>query len=101
MKAKFFLSIFSIALIGCGTQPITSNTETLPSLPPAVTSEPKNQHRANQTTAAQISPSTSEAFIISATGIGPAKLGMTFGQLKQLLGSDAEFGSALEVMMLG
>ncbi|WP_228054863.1 hypothetical protein [Gloeocapsopsis crepidinum] len=90
MKAKFFLSIFSIALMGCGTQRMTLNTETLPSSSPTVTSEPRNQHSISHTTS-QISPSTSEALIISATGIGLAKLGMTFGQLKQVLGSDAEF----------
>lgn len=90
MKAKFFLFI-SIALISCGIQPIKSNTNIQPSSSSAVTSKTTNQHRVSQTTAAQISPSTSEALMISATGIGRAKIGMTFGQLKQVLGSDTKF----------
>lgn len=91
MKARFFISIFLMALIGCSTESVISNTETPSSPVPSVIPEPKNQFSsADPTASPQISPAASEALTISAMGIGTARLGMTLGQLKQVLGSDAE-----------
>lgn len=43
------------------------------------------------TSLARNSPPVSKALTISAKGIGPVQLGMSLGQLKRILGLDAEF----------
>lgn len=44
-----------------------------------------------QTTSKPLSPPTSDTFTISPQGIGSAKVGMTYGQLKKILAGKAEF----------
>lgn len=53
---------------------------------PAEVSQPSSP-----TISKQLSPPTSADFMISANGIGSARVGMSVGQLKQLLGGTAEF----------
>lgn len=86
MKAKFLLFVSSIVLISCSTQTVDSTTKTQSSPQPSVTPE-----LTQSTSNSNPDTPTSKALIISANGIGTAKLGMTFGQLKQALGKKAEF----------
>ncbi len=66
-----------------------------PSSPPAsspVTSKPTEVSQPSSATISkQLSPPASADFTISANGIGAARVGMTLGQLKQLLAGKAEF----------
>ncbi|MEW5861378.1 MAG: hypothetical protein AB1861_29040 [Cyanobacteriota bacterium] len=93
MKSRFFLSsslLLLMTLVGCST-----------ATPPAPEASAPASSAAPQTVQASPSPSPatespspspiSESQKISATGIGPAKLGMTLGELKKELGSKAEF----------
>jgi hypothetical protein len=112
---------FLIALMGCGEAktpstnstketsppPISTNTpqaaQSLPNQSPTAASPPLNSNNTSQPANSSLSkskkpaaskplpPPASPAFTISPEGIGPAKVGMTLGQLKQLLGDKAEF----------
>ena len=92
MNVSFFLSVISIVLMGCSTQTIDSTTKTQSSPTSSATPELIQQSPPlSPSNSKQKSSPTAKALTISAKGIGTAKLGMTFGQLKQILGSDAEF----------
>lgn len=91
MKATFLLFVSSIALISCSPKPIGSITETQSSPTSSVNPESTQQPSSNPSASNQKSSPTAKALTISADGIGTAKLGMTVGKLKQVLGSNAEF----------
>lgn len=74
-----------LILTGCGSTPTPSSTE--PSPPTPTEASPPS----SPTSSAQLSPPASEAFLITGEGIGPAQVGMTFGELKQMLGEEVEF----------
>lgn len=85
----FFLSLL-LLLVGCNNAKPTvaeapSSTPTV-STPPA---SPIPNPQSNQSPAA--AATETENVLISPKGIGPAQLGMTLGELKQQLGSEAEF----------
>ncbi len=91
MKSQLFLSSLLIALISCST-PTTSSSKLSPLPSSSITSKPTKQSPiTNPTPVTQNSPPASGNLTISAEGIGKAELGMTVGQLKQILGSNAEF----------
>lgn len=90
MKAAFLIFVFSIVLISC-TQTTESTTKTQSSPTSSATPESTQQPSSNPSASNQKSSLTAKALTISADGIGMAKLGITFGQLKQVLGSNAEF----------
>jgi hypothetical protein len=56
-----------------------------------VASKPAKDSQTSSAVSQQISPPASAALTIATNGIGPAKVGMKLGQLKQLLGGKAEF----------
>ena len=92
VKSRFFFSgclIWLVAFAGCdGTLPTigmlspSDNARITQSLVPSSTISP---------TTSTHSSTSSEHQKISAAGVGPAKVGMTLAQLKQLLGAQAEF----------
>lgn len=78
--------------MSCSASTTSSSSELTPSPFSSITSKPAEQSPvANSGTLTENSPPASKALTISPEGIGAAKLGMTFGQLKQVLGSDTEF----------
>lgn len=92
MKAAFFLSIASMMLMSCSTQTIDSTTKTDFSPTSLATPELTQQSsHSSPTASAQNSSTALTNSIISATRIGSARLGMTLGQLKQVLGEKAKF----------
>lgn len=115
MKSQFLLSgglILIFSLMGCSEENTASTPEIAPQIPNARTSQPLNSSansnvipfsKATKPQSAKSesasNPASSNINIaaisenqkISAEGIGRAKVGMTFGQLKKLLGAKAEF----------
>lgn len=92
MKASFLLSIFSMVLISCSTQPVDSTIKTQSSSVALVSPESTHQPSLSKPTASdKTSSQVSKTLTISATGIGSARLEMTLGQLKQALGENAKF----------
>lgn len=108
MKARWLLTgwLMGLVLVGCNQSPTPSVSETpvsssspTPSNPVVVspTSSPATSKpiqaspTPGQTTSQPLSPPGSATFGISTQGIGPAKVGMTYGQLKQMLAGKAEF----------
>ncbi len=78
--------------MSCDTSTTSSQPETSPLASNTITPElAKQSPSKNPRVLEQSSPSVAATETISAKGIGPAKLGMTLGQLKQVLGSNAEF----------
>ena len=84
MKYQLLFSSFLLVIMSCSASNISS-----PEPPPipssSITLKPAQQSPVASPTASQNSPSASKNLLISAKGIGLAKLGMTFGQLKQVL----------------
>lgn len=80
------LASLLLLLAGCGSTPTSSSTEPSPPTPTEEASPPSSP-----TPSAQLSPPASEAFLITGEGIGPAQVGMTFGELKQMLADEVEF----------
>ncbi len=83
---------FLLVLMGCGeaTPPSTKETSPPPistNTPQATTSSPSQ----NRTAAAPNSAMPGKNQLISAEGIGSAKVGMTLGELKKALAGKAEF----------
>ena len=112
MNSQSLLSgylILMLSLIGCSEQNYSITTPTpvsnsrtsqiQPSASSSVTSifkteKPKSVASAVNANPTRITPNTtvvSQTQKISATGIGAAKLGMTYGELKKVLGASAEF----------
>ncbi|HEY9829795.1 MAG TPA: hypothetical protein V6D26_04395 [Stenomitos sp.] len=108
MKTRWLLTgwLMGLILVGCNRSPTPSISETpvsssssTPSQPVVVdstaspaTSKPiEASPTPEQTTSKPLSPPASAAFTISPAGIGLAKVGMTYGQLKQVLAGKAEF----------
>lgn len=85
MKTPFLLAV--LLLTGCTATPPSptaspQNPTPAASLPAGASSTPAASPNA---------PATPHPTLISATGIGDAQLGMTLGELKQKLGTAAEF----------
>lgn len=79
-------------VMSCDTSTTSSQPETSPLPSNTITPELAEQSPSeNLTVLDQNPPAVAATQTISAKGIGPAKLGMTLGQLKQVLGSNAEF----------
>ncbi|MEP0782655.1 DUF3558 domain-containing protein [Coleofasciculus sp. FACHB-129] len=98
MKARFFLSsslLLLMTLVGCSTAtpptPQASVSPTSTATPQTVQGSPSPTPATESPSPSPVSETISESQKISATGIGPAKLGMTLGELKKELGSKAEF----------
>lgn len=106
MKSQFFLFgclSLMIAIAGCSTAPppptpeasVTSPVTSKPSetkpTPLAIPTATESPRSSNLDAANPSSAAVSEDKKISATGIGQAKLGMTLGQLKKVLGTKAQF----------
>lgn len=72
-----------LVLAGCGSSQTTPSTSAQQSATPSPSSLKQN----SLSTAKTISP----AKAISSEGIGPARLGMTLGKLKQVLGANSTF----------
>lgn len=75
---------------GCGS---SSNSSSLESSP-TVSASPVSPTATEVEPSPEVSPPTptaADSTLISATGIGPAQLGMTLGDLKQILGAETEF----------
>jgi hypothetical protein len=99
MKLKLFLSgclsgclLLMLSLIGCAEQTTSSTPEA--SSPPsqvqtsqALKSSPSSSPTPLNISSTPVSPTQK----ISADGIGAAQVGMTFGQLKKVLGANAEY----------
>jgi hypothetical protein len=86
VKKYLICSSILLWLSGCGTSPVSPEAS-VPDSTPAV-----------EEVAPSPSPSLSDAettvpdeLLISSEGIGLAKLGMTLGELKQILGAETEF----------
>lgn len=92
MKYRLLFYIFFVALMSCSASTTSSSSELTPLPSNSITSKPAEQSPVSNSGALtdNFTP-VSKTLTISAEGIGPAKLGLTFGQLKQVLGSDAEF----------
>ena len=73
------------------TPTASSPVEASPSFSPIPSQSIEASPRLGQTTSQPLSPPTSTALTISPEGIGPAKVGMTYAQLKKLLAGKAEF----------
>ena len=90
MKYQLLFSSFLLVFMSCSAANISS-----PEPPPipssSITVKLAEQSPVASPAASQNSSSASKNLTISAQGIGPAKLGMTFGQLKQVLGPDTKF----------
>jgi hypothetical protein len=86
-QSSLILASVTVLLAGCGQTADSSSTES----PSAATSPAASV--APETTASPTPNSAAETnpFLISEQGIGAAQLGMTLGELKQELGSEAEF----------
>ena len=83
-----------MALVGCSTAtpPVPEASSPASSAAPQAVQAPPSLSPASESPSpSPISETISESQKISATGIGPAKLGMTLGELKKELGSKAEF----------
>ncbi len=106
MKSRCFLAALLMVLVGCNRSPNPSTSETPASSPTPVASAPVEvspaasptasepavvSSTASPTTSKQLSPPASAAFTISPDGIGPARVGMTVGELKNKLKGEAEF----------
>lgn len=79
-------------LMSCDTSTTSSQPETSPLPSNTITPELAEQSPSeNLTVLDQNPPAVAATQTISAKGIGSAKLGMTLGQLKQVLGSNADF----------
>jgi len=106
VKARWLLTSVLMVLVGCNPSPTPSTSETPASSSSPVTSNPVEASptpeqtarepalaspTSGQITSKPLSPPASSDVTISAEGIGPAKLGMTFGQLKKMLAGKAEF----------
>lgn len=92
MKSRLFVLSFLMLLMSCSASTTSSNLETPPlpsnsTTPNLAEQSPSKSQIASNQNSFSVSPTQS----ISAKRIGLAQLGMTFGQLKQLLGSTAEF----------
>lgn len=89
-KVGLVFASFMVIATGCGSSSESSSIESSPSVsadPPAPTVtevEPSPEVPSPSSEAA-------DSTLISATGIGPAQLGMTLGDLKQILGAETEF----------
>lgn len=86
MKKYLIFSSILLGLAGCGTVPPAS-PET--SVPDSTTAAEEVAPSPSPTPATETTLSDEQ--LISAEGIGPAKLGMTLGELKQVLGAETEF----------
>ncbi len=96
MKARFFLSnsLLLMTLVGCSTATPPTPQASAPAstaTPQTVQGSPSPSPATESPSPSPVSETISEDQKISATGIGPAKLGMTLGELKKELGSKAEF----------
>ncbi|HEY9610868.1 hypothetical protein [Allocoleopsis sp.] len=120
MKDRLLLTGLLMVLVGCNQSPTPSGSETPISSPSSAAStsapvSPSSSPTASnpveaspssspipsepmqaspslgKTTAQPLSPPASTAFTISPQGIGPAKVGMTYAQLKKQLAGKAEF----------
>ncbi|MDL5056441.1 hypothetical protein [Geitlerinema calcuttense] len=80
MKSPFFLCGLLILLVGCNQNTPTPAVSPNPTVYPTAASTPVIPQSEND-------PSK----LISDTGIGEARIGMSLGELKQALGSNAEF----------
>ncbi|XQQ07801.1 MAG: hypothetical protein EDM05_62260 [Leptolyngbya sp. IPPAS B-1204] len=91
VKLRFVLVSLPLLLAGCnGPQPSTvakSPTPTPTTSPSPAPATPQSQPDQSPATVA----SETEDRLISPRGIGAAQLGMTLGELKQKLGTEAEF----------
>lgn len=81
---------FMVIATGCGSSsesPPTASTPTVSASPisPTVPEVEPSPELPSPT------PAAADSTLISATGIGPAQLGMTLGDLKQILGTETEF----------
>lgn len=84
------LTSLTVLATGCGGASETSAADSTPtasvaSPSPAVVAEEPSPSVSSPT------PESADSTLISATGIGPAQLGMTLGDLKAALGSETEF----------
>lgn len=84
MKTPFLLAV--LLLTGCTATPPTASTQS----PTPITS-PLPRVSPDRPTASPEAETAPRATSISATGIGDARLGMTLGELRQKLGTTAEF----------
>ena len=97
MKSRFSLSsslLLLMTLVGCSTATPPAPEASAPAssaAPQTVQASPSPSPATESPSPSPISETISESQKISATGIGPAKLGMTLGELKKELGSKAEF----------
>lgn len=92
MKYQLLFSSFLLVLMSCNASNISSDPEPPPIPSSSITLKPAEQSPvASSTALAQNSSPASKTLTISAKGIGLAKLGMTFGQLKQVLEPDTKF----------
>jgi len=89
-KVGLAFASFMVLATGCGTPSESSSTTSTPTVsaspesPTVVAVEPSPE-------APSPTPEATDSTLISATGIGPAQLGMTVGDLKQALGAETEF----------
>ena len=87
MKRWLLLSSLLIVLAGCGNSSPSSGTSTPANNDMSESGAPEAISGATTTT----SDADPQSSLISASGIGPAQLGMTLGELKQIMGTETEF----------
>lgn len=90
LKAGLILSSVVVLATGCGQSSESSPTAATPSasVTPSPSAIAEAEPDPSPTTPV---PEEADSTQISATGIGPAQLGMTLGDLKSALGSETEF----------
>ncbi|WP_287253068.1 hypothetical protein [Moorena sp. SIO4E2] len=92
MKSRWLITSLLMVLMSCSPSPTPSTKKTPVSQPmPSPPNLEDTSKSGSSKSTTKLSPPASDAFTISAKGIGPAKLGMTLGQLKQSLGDKAKF----------
>ncbi|WP_200817700.1 hypothetical protein [Calothrix rhizosoleniae] len=85
-QIQLFLVTALVTLAGCNT-PTTNNGDTSPTPTTTSTSSPTESPVSQAPSNVNVNPSQ----LISPQGIGKVRLGMTYGELKQSLGSKATF----------
>jgi hypothetical protein len=86
VKRWLLLSSLLIFLTGCGNSSPPLGTST-----PPTNDTSESAPEATPSSSPRSSDADPKSSLISASGIGPAQLGMTLGELKQIVGTETEF----------
>jgi hypothetical protein len=102
VKTYLFLPSLLLVLLGCAASPQSSPPRAIDASPISTPPAPTVQADApvgSPTATPEVEAAESQSTVISAEGIGAARLGMTLGELKQTLGSGTEFTAQSRFMV--